>query len=61
MDIIVKLKVTMNADARKWWDITYGNGADAVAVRADVRSYLLNHSQQAAGILESGAEVTLQP
>lgn len=60
MDIIVKLKVSMNAEQREAWDNTYGTGTDAASIRKDVRAYLLTHCQGSAGIEESGATVSLQ-
>ena len=57
MKILVTLALEIDPEA---WDTTYGTGTAAAAVRQDVREYVLNHVQGAAGIEETEGKVELR-
>lgn len=57
MKIVITLALEIDPEA---WHDTYGHGDTPRAVRDDVRSYVLNHVQQAAGITETGGTVEMR-
>ena len=57
MKLLVTLALEIDPEA---WDTTYGTGTAAAAVRQDVREYVLNHVQGAAGIEETEGKVELR-
>lgn len=58
----MKINVTLSIDVdpKEWLAVGYGGGESASEIREDVKQYVLNHVQGAAGIEESDAVVTLK-
>jgi hypothetical protein len=57
MKILVTLAVDVDPQE---WDEVYGNGSSPAEVRADIRSYILNHVQESAGMEDTSATVSLR-
>jgi hypothetical protein len=56
----MKIRVNLVIDLdRQKWNLIYGTGPGANAVRSDVREYVLNAVWGQPGIEESGAKVSL--
>ena len=49
----VRVTLSLNVDPEAW-DLAYGTGTDAAAVREDVKSYVVTYIQQSAAAEEDG-------
>jgi hypothetical protein len=56
----VSITLTIDVDKDEWLGVGYGGGETPAEVRADIKSYVLNHVQGSTGMNESGAVVTIR-
>ena len=56
----VSVTLTIDVDKDEWLSVGYGSGESDSEVRADIKSYILNHVQGSAGMDESGAVVAIR-